>query len=284
VSEFLQALFDPDLPFLRYTFVAGMLSSVAFGVIGSYVVARRISYIAAAIAHCILGGIGAALYLRVTWGLAWVEPLYGAVTSALLAATVIGAVSLYARQREDTVIGAIWAIGMAVGLLFLARTPGYIDPMSYLFGNILMISGSDLWLILLLDAVVVSLGLYFYNKLLAVCFDEEYARVRGIRVELYFMLLLWLAALTVVLLVSVVGIVMVIALLTLPAAVAGHFSQRLWQMMLLSVGFCMLFTTVGLGVSFTYDLPSGPTIIVFAGAVYLAVAFGRRLHGWLATR
>jgi zinc transport system permease protein len=147
--------------------------------------------------------------------------------------------------------------------------------MSYLFGNILLISKDDLWIVAGLDAVIVTLGVYFYNKLLGVCFDEEFAQLRGVRVELYFLLLLCLTALTVVLLLRVVGIVMVIALLTLPAAVAGHFSRRLWQMMLLSVVFCILFTAAGLASSYTYDLPSGPTIIVFAAAVYLAVVIGQ---------
>jgi zinc transport system permease protein len=163
---------------------------------------------------------------------------------------------------------------MAVGLLFLAKTPGYVDAMSYLFGNILLISRRDLWLVAGLDVVVVGLAAFFYNKLLAVCFDEEFARLRGVKVRLYYMLLLCLTALTVVLLVRVVGIVMVIALLTLPAAVAGQFSRRLWQMMLLSVGCCLAFTCAGLVVSFQWDMPSGPVIIVLAALVYLLVVAG----------
>jgi zinc transport system permease protein len=203
--------------------------------------------------------------------------MYGAVAAALVAALVIGWASLRARGREDTVIGALWAVGMATGILFLSQTPGYIDLMSYLFGNILMVSQADLWLIAGLDALVVLVGVAFYKPLLAVCFDEEFARLRGIRVEVYFLLLLCLAALTVVLLVRVVGIVMVIALLTLPAAVAGHFSRRLWQMMGLAVVFCLVFTSAGLACSYAYDLPTGPTIIVLSGAVYLVVVIASRL-------
>jgi zinc transport system permease protein len=203
--------------------------------------------------------------------------MYGAVASALAAAVVLGLVSMYARQREDTVIGALWATGMAVGLLFITKTPGYIDPMSYLFGNILLITKQDLWMVVGLDVLTVGLGVFFYHKFLAVCFDEEFARLRGVNVQLYYMLLLCLTALTVVLLMTVVGIVMVIALLTLPAAVAGQFSRRLWQMMALSVVFCLLFTVFGLGISYDYDLPSGPTIIVLAAAVYLVVTLAGRL-------
>ena len=136
MSEFFSALFDPQISFLRYAFLTGLLASVAFGVIGSYVVVRRISCIAGAISHCVLGGIGAGLYAQ-SKGVTWLEPIAGALITALLAAIVIGLVSIHARQREDTVIGSLWAIGMAVGLLFIAATPGYVEPMSYLFGNIL---------------------------------------------------------------------------------------------------------------------------------------------------
>ena len=271
--EFLRALTDPNVPFLRYSFLAGVLASVAFGIVGTYVVARRITYIAGAIAHCVLGGIGVALFLRIELGLTWVEPLHGALLSALLAAGIIGLVSLYGHQREDTVIGAIWATGMAIGAIFLARIRGAnVDPMSYLFGDILMISRGDLWLIAGLDAVVVALAVVFYNRFQAVCFDEEFARLRGVNVGAWYLLLLCLAALTIVLLVQLVGIVMVIALLTLPAAVAGSFSRRLWQMMALSVLACLLFTGTGMAVSYSWELPSGPAIIVVASTVYLLVA------------
>lgn len=278
MAEFLDALRDPDIPFLRYALLAGVLASVASGIVGTYVVTRRISYIAAAISHCVLGGIGAAVYLNKALGLTWCDPMHGAAAAALLAAGVIGLVSLYARQREDTVIGAIWAIGMAVGLMFFAKVPGYVDPMSYLFGDILLIGTRDLWLLAALDLLVVALAVGCYNKLLAACFDEEFAELRGIRVKLYYLLLLGLTALTVVLLVRVVGIVMVIGLLTLPAAVAGHFARQLWQMMFLAMILCTVLVAVGLALSYSYDQPSGPAIIAVAGAIYLAVALGSRLR------
>lgn len=276
--EFLRALSDPAIPFLRYALVVGLLASVSLGIVGSYVVTRRITYIAAAISHCVLGGIGAALYLNVVWELSWCSPVGGALVAALLSAFIIGLVSLYARQREDTVISAVWAIGMAVGLLFFAKTPGYVDPMSYLFGNILLISAHDVWLVLSMDAVVVALGLGFYPKLLALCFDEEFAELRGVWVKFYYLLLLCLTALTIVLLVRVVGIVLVIALLTLPAAVAGHFARQLWQMMALAVFFCMFFVTSGIALSYPANLPPGPVIILIAGGAYLLVALVTRLR------
>jgi zinc transport system permease protein len=280
--DFLHALRDPNILFFRYALVVGLLASVSLGIVGSYVVTRRITYIAAAISHCVLGGIGAAYYLQKVQGIAWCDPMYGALAAALLSAIIIGLVSLYARQREDTVISAIWAIGMAVGLVFLDRTRGYVNPaMNYLFGNILLTSKSDVWLVAIMDVVVVVLGIGFYPKLLALCFDEEFAELRGVRVKLYYMLLLCLTALTVVLLVRVVGIVLVIALLTLPAAVAGHFARRLWQMMALAVLCCMVFVTAGLAVSFPSNLPSGPVIILIAGATYLLVALTGRLRKFI---
>jgi len=262
-------------PFLQYAFLTGILASIACGIIGSYVVTRRITYIAGGIAHSVLGGMGAARYGQVVYGWDWLHPLYGAVGASLVAGLVIGLVSLKARQREDTVISAVWAIGMAVGILFIFKTPGYSENlMSYLFGNILMVSAGDLWLIAGLDVLVVSVGVVFYRQLLAVCFDEEFARLRGINVEFFYLLLLCLTALTVVLLVTVVGIVMVIALLTLPAAIAAQFTRRLWHTMVFAALFTGLFTTAGLAVSYGPDLPAGATTIVLAGLVYLAVLGG----------
>jgi len=226
----------------------------------------------------VLGGIGAALFLQYRAGWTWFHPMLGAVVAALAAAMIIGWVSLRAREREDTVIGAIWATGMAAGLLLLAKTPGYLDPMSYLFGNILMVSRGDLWSVVGLDVLVVALSGFFYNQFLAVCFDEEFARLRGVRVEAFYLLLLLLTALTVVLMVRVVGIVMVIALLTLPAAVAEHFSRRIWHMVALAIVFCALFVTLGLGISYVHNLPSGPTIILVAALAYLVVLLGKRLR------
>jgi zinc transport system permease protein len=263
---------------MQYAILAGVLASIACGVVGTYIVVRRITYIAGSISHCILGGIGAAVYLRDVHGWTFSTPLRGAVLAAILAALIIGIVSMRAKQREDTVIGAVWAIGMAAGILFIWKTPGYQqDLMSYLFGNILMVTPEDLWLIAGLDVAVIAAGLLFYNPLLALCFDEEFARTRGMRVEFYYLFLLCLTALTVVLLVSVVGIILVIALLTLPVAVSSHLAKRLWQMMVLASIFSILFTVIGQAIAYSPGLPAGATIIVLAGAVYLVVAVGSRL-------
>lgn len=275
--EFVNALFDPDNEFLRLALYVATLASISFGIIGTYVVTRRISYLAGAIAHCVFGGIGAGLYLQNKIGLEWFDPMYGAVIAAILSAVIIGLVSLYAQQREDTVIGALWAVGMAIGLIFIDITPGYFDMMSYLFGDILLISHNDLWIVACLDIVVAGLSIYFYNKLLAVCFDDEFALLRGIHAHAFYILLLCLTALTVVLLVRVVGIIMVIALLTIPAAVAGQLAKRLWLMMVLAIFLCMAFTWSGLAISYSYNLSSGPTIILVAGVTYMVVLLGTQM-------
>lgn len=260
-------------PPLQNALISGVLASVASGVLGAYVVVRRITYIAGGIAHCVLGGMGAAYYLRVAWGWAWCDPLLGAIVAALGAALIIGFVSLRAKEREDTVIGALWAIGMAVGVLFIAATPGYApDLQSLLFGNILMVSRTDLWMTGALDVLIVGCGVLLFNRFQAVCFDEEFSRLRGLRVEFYYLLLLCLTALTVVVLMKVVGVILVIALLTLPVAVAGAFVRRLGAIMVLASILGIVLTVLGLGVSYLSDMPAGATIIAIAGAAYLLTA------------
>jgi len=268
VSQFLTDL--PRFAFLQHALLTGILASVACGIIGTYIVVRRISYIADGIAHTVLGGMGAALYLQKVHHWHGLVPIHGALVSAIIAAVIIGLVSLWAKQREDTVISALWAVGMAVGILFISRTPGYNeDLMGYLFGNILMVSSADLWMLAGLDVLTVAVGLLFYHQFVAVCFDQEFARLRGLKVEGYYLLLLGLAALTVVILSTVVGIVMVIALLTLPVGIAALFSTTMWRMMVISTVFCAAFTTSGLVLSYEPDYPAGATTIIIAGAAYL---------------
>ncbi len=248
--------------FLIYALLAGLLASVGCGVVGTYVVVRNIGYLAGGIAHAVLGGMGVAYFIGQ-------PPLGGAIIAALLAALLIGWVSLRWKQTEDSLIGALWAVGMAIGIIFIAKTPGYnADLMSYLFGNILLVSGADLALMLILDLVILTCVGLFYKQFLAVTFDDEFARLRGVHAEIYYLLLLCLVALTVVLLIRVVGLILVIALLTLPAAIARQYVGTLFRIMCLAIVLGIFLTTGGLMVSYEYDLPSGATIILFAGAVF----------------
>ncbi len=267
MSDFIIAL--GQHAFLRQALLAGLLASVACGIVGTYVVTRRITVIAGSLAHTVLGGMGAAYWLRSVHHLTWLHPLHGAVVAALLGAGLIGLVRAHSREREDTVISALWATGMALGVFFLFKTPGYkADLITYLFGNIIMVDPTALRLLVGLDLIILILVLIFYYPLLAICFDEEFARLRGIKVGWLYTLLLMLIALTIVTLVYVVGIVMVIALVTLPASIAGLFVRRLWPTMILAAILSSLFTVVGLGISYGADLPAGATIVLLTGLVY----------------
>lgn len=257
--------------FMQNALIGGLLASVACGIAGSYVVVKRIGYMAGGIAHAVLGGMGLAYFLGR-------NPVTGAIVTALLAALVIGIVGIYWRKQEDTAISALWAVGMAAGVLFISATPGYnVDLMSYLFGNILMIPRHNLYLIFWLDLGIVLFVLLFYKQLLAVSFDEEFAELRGVPVKLFSLLLLCLVALTVVILIQVVGLIMVIALLALPAAIAGQFVKALGKMMIVAMILGVLFTSGGLAVSYQYDLPSGAVTVLLTGLAYLLTSLARGL-------
>jgi len=276
---FFTALLQPDNTFLRLSLAVGLAASVAFGIIGTYVVTRRISYLAGAVSHCVLGGIGFSLWLAAAGLLKGIDPVYGALAAALVAAFVIGHFGRRPGQREETMIGATWAIGMAIGIIFIDLTPGYFDLASYLFGDILLVSNLDLVRILILDLVIVLFAVVFYHQLLAVCFDEEFARLRGLRVGFYYQALLALTAVTVVLMIRVVGIVMVIALLTLPAATGALFARRLVEMMLLAILCAAIAAVAGLAISYSADLSSGPVIVMVSGLIYMTAAGLRKLRG-----
>ncbi|NCG08767.1 MAG: metal ABC transporter permease [Verrucomicrobia bacterium] len=274
--EFFQALKDPDLVFLRYALILSLVASVPLGAVGTLVVARRISYLAAAIAHSALGGIGVALYLREAMDWLWLSPMLGALLSAMLSAALVGWVSLCAREREDAAIGAIWVSGMAIGLLSIYHTTGYVDPMGYLFGDILLVQAADLQLAGVVGLIITATLLLAYRPVMAVCFDAEFAAIRGVRSRWVYLLLLQMTALSVVLLVSLVGIVLVIALLTLPPAIASMWARSLWQMVLGSIFLSAGFLVAGLVLSFSWDVPTGPVVILLAVSVYLAcLAMGR---------
>jgi zinc transport system permease protein len=277
--SFFDALFNPAFPFIRNALFAGLLSSVLFGVLGAMVTVRRIASLAGAISHAVLGGIGMALYLSSAKIIPSFPPIAGALIFAVISALIIGAVSLKARQREDTVINAIWAIGMSVGVLFMAKTAGYTDPSSYLFGNILLIGGRDLLLMAILDLLVLFLAWRFYPQLTACAFDEEFARVRGVPTQRIFLGLLIVTAAAIVLLQTFVGIVMVIAMLTLPAGTAGYFARSLGGMMLISCVFSALFSAGGLVLGWSFDLPVGAMVVILAGVVFLAAGAGKVMMG-----
>jgi len=269
MTEFFHAL--ADYRFMQYALAGCLLASIGCGTIGAYVVIKRIGFVAGGIAHTVLAGLGIAYYFGAA-------PLHGAIIAALVAAVLIGWIKLRWRQEEDVLIAGTWSVGMAVGIMFIARSPDYaVDLTSYLFGNILLVTGTDLALMAVLDALIISIVLLFHRQFLATAFDEEFARLRGVNVEFFYIFLLCIVALTVVLLIQIVGLILVMALLVLPAAAAAQFVTSVTRMMLLGTGLAAVVTSLGLGVSFVTDLPSGATMVVAAGMLYAVALTARRM-------
>jgi zinc transport system permease protein len=257
--------------FMQNALLAGLLASIVCGIVGTLVVVRRIVSLSGSVSHSAFGGIGLGYYLGI-------NPIHGALVFSIGSALGIGAVSKYAKEREDTVIGMFWAAGMAIGILFIGLTPGYApDLFGYLFGSIISVPTSDLILIFLLDAFVIGIVALLYKEMMAVAFDEEYSAVAGLPVKFLYYLTLILVAITIVALIRIVGIILAIALLTMPAAIAGKFTHNMKKMMVLSVVLSVLFITTGLWMSFVLDIESGATIILVAAAAYTIVTVARAL-------
>jgi len=253
--------------FMQNALFAGLLAAVACGIVGVYVVVKKIVFISGGIAHASFGGIGLGYFLGI-------NPVLGAMFFTVASALGIGMVIRRTRLPEDTAIGIFWAMGIALGIIFIGLTPGYApDLFSYLFGNILTVPVFDLILMLILDAVIIILVFLFYKEFLSLSFDEEFSTVVGVPTERLYLLLLCLIALTVVVLIRVVGIILVIALLTIPAALARQFTHDLKKMMLLAILAGVVFTFTGLWLSYLLDLASGATIILVSG-ITLFISFG----------
>jgi zinc transport system permease protein len=256
-------------PFLLFALIAGIAASVTSGIIGSYVVIKRIVFISGSIAHSVLGGMGFFLWLRRSYHWDFLTPLQGAIISALLSAVLMGWIHLKYKEREDSIIAALWATGMSIGVIFITFTPGYnVELMNFLFGNILWVSESDIWTLLTLDAIVLAFTFIFYRRFQAICFDEEQAYLQGIPVKALYLLLLCLVALSVVILIQVVGAILVISMLTIPAAVAGFLTHRLSFMMAIAIGMGVLFTCIGTYCSYKLNWPPGATISLVAALFY----------------
>lgn len=268
-------------PFLLTGLIAGWLASVACGVIGPYVVTRRLVFLGGAIAHIAVGGLGLAIYLRYRFESTfhWLEPLHGAMLVSVAAAFLLARVDPAKRgQSADTWIGALWATGMAAGILLIKLTPGYhAELMSYLFGNLAFVDWPSVWLMLGLDVVIVAVAVLYHKRFLALCLDAEHLRLQGFSVERVHAVLLVLIALTVITLTQVVGLILVIALLSLPAAIAGRWTQRLAPMIAFSVALSAFITTVPRLAVYGSSISPEPAIVLSAGVLYaLSLAAPRR--------
>lgn len=264
-------------PFLQFTLWAGLFASVAGGIVGSYVVVKRIVFISGSISHAVLSGMGLFLFLERRYGIPWLSPMYGALLAAVGAAFLMSWARRKFREREDSLIAAVWAVGMATGVIFIAQTPGYnLELNSFLLGNIVWTSPTDLLILGVLDIAIVAIALIYHSRFLALCFDEDQARLQGVPVDGLYSLLLALVAVTVVLLIQVVGIILVMTMLTIPAAVASVATQRLSSMMITAVFLAILFSFVGTAASFSLNWPVGATIALTAGAAYILTLSIRR--------
>lgn len=264
------------LPFLL---IACLLASFASGVIGSYVVVKRMVFLSGSIAHSVLGGMGFFLWLSRTQNLLWLRPIYGAFLSAILSALLMGWIHRKYKQRKDAIIASIWSTGMSIGVIFISLTPGYnVELSNFLFGNLLWITSHEIFLLLLLDLfILLSVGI-FYNPLLAIALDEEQAKLQKISVDKLYFFLLTLVAISIVLLIQMIGIILVIALLTLPAMIASHFTKHLMVLMGTSILFALFFSFSGVFFSFFFDVPTGSTIALFCSLGYfLLLASKKRL-------
>lgn len=249
--------------FFQNAILAGILVSIAGGIIGSFVVVNRIVFVAGGIAHAAYGGVGLGFFLGF-------NPVIGALGFSLISAILMGVVQRSKNLRPDTAIGMLWAIGMAIGVILTDLTPGYKAELeSYLFGSILAVPTGNLWLMLGIDLLIIVLVAIFYKELLAISFDETFATVRNLPVTQLYLLLMGIIALAVVMMMQVVGLILVIALLAMPAALSSQFVKDLKKMMLLGIGFSLSFIIVGLGLSYQFNLASGATIILVSAIAYL---------------
>lgn len=257
--------------FMRTALAAGLLTSVICGVIGTLVVVNRIVFLAGGIAHAAYGGIGVAFFFGWPY-------MAGTTGFSLAVAMTMAAVTVKAKHRSDTIIGVLWAVGMALGVLLLDLTPGYnVDLMSYLFGSILTVPVSDLWVMLAVALVNIGVVTYFHKDYLSMSYDEEFARVRGVPVRRLYFLLIGLVALSIVMIIQVVGLILVIALLTIPPFISEKYARSLTGMMVYSSVLSIFFTITGLYLAYRFNLTSGATIILVAGAGFFISFLVERL-------
>jgi zinc transport system permease protein len=266
--SFISALWDS--PILIMSLCAGCLASIAAGITGTYIVVQRIVFLAGSISHAVLGGMGLFLFLKSHYNLPFFNPVYGAMLFALLSSIFISWIRERYKEREDTIIAALWSTGMALGVLFISLTPSYsTELMNFLFGNVLWVSKTDLYTLAGLNALVIATTITFYKQFKAICFDKELAELQGINVRRIYTLLLCMISLAIVELIQVVGSVLVIAIMTLPSAIASLLTVRLLPMILTSVVVALLCTVTGTFASYATDLPPGALICLVSAGGYL---------------
>ena len=255
---------------MQRALIAAVLVSIACGIVGTYVVIKRIVSLSGAISHAAFGGVGIGYFLGI-------NPVLAAIPFSILSAMGIGAVRDRVRVSEDTVIGILWSVGMAIGIIFINLTPGNApDLFSYLFGSILTIDNYDLYIMFILDLIIIATVFLFQREFLAISFDEEFSKVLGVPTEFIYMLLLSLVALSVVVLIKVVGVILIIALLSIPAAISKQFTYDIKKLMVFSVITGAILTVIGLLLSYIFNLASGATIILVLGISFTVISLVKK--------
>ncbi len=251
-----------SLPFMQHAFLAAFFVSICVGIIGSLIVVNKMVFLSGGIAHGSYGGIGLAIYFGIL-------PILGAGIFSIVLSIMIALISYKNRERMDPIIGAMWAVGMSIGIVFTDLTPGYnVDIMSYLFGSIISVSSLDLWIMAIFDVVVLILTASLHKDLLAMSFDGEFAKLRGVKEKFLYYLLIVLIGIAVIVTIRAVGLILVIALFSIPTFMAEKVSLSLYKMMFISFLFTIFFTTVGLFVSYYLNISSGASIILVASLFF----------------
>lgn len=265
----MEAIFEFE--FVQNAIIAGVLVSIASGIIGSLIVVNRMLFLAGGVAHSSYGGIGFAIYFNL-------PIFFGTSLFAISMAILIAILSLKNRERVDTFIGILWAFGVAIGVIFIDLSQGYrVDLMSYLFGSILAVSNVDLYFLYTLLPILIGFILFFYRDILAISYDMEYAKMQGINSSIFYISILTLSALTIVIAIKIVGLILVIALFSTPVYIAERLSNSLSKMMIISSTLSCFFTLTGLYISYSFNLTSGATIILVSTISLALFSLYRRL-------
>ncbi len=258
--------------FMRNALMAAVLVSIACGIVGTFVVIKKIVFISGGITHAAFGGIGLGYLLGV-------NPVLTAIPFSILSALGIGMMSKKTRISEDSAIGILWSVGMALGILFIGFAPGYApDLFSYLFGSILTVPFSDIIIMVILDVIIIATVAFLHREFQALSFDEEFSEIVGVPTRTVYLILLCLVALSVILLIRVVGIILVIALLTIPTVIVRQFTNGLKKLMVYSTLIAVFLTVTGLWLAYALNLPSGATIVLVLGFAFFVSALLKRVY------
>lgn len=256
-----------------YALISSVLVSIIVGLTGSFVVARRVSFISGGLSHAIFAGVGLGYLMNF-------NPVYGAILTVLLAAVLLGYTRTYMEQSEDSVIGITWALGMALGVLFLSMSSGYTpDVMGFIFGDILATSDFDLYFMAAIAAIVFVVIVFYYNEFIALSFDETFVKIQGKNVFFLNSLLFAIIGLTVVALVKAIGVVLVVSMLTIPASIVMMYLKDMKKIMFFNGLLTFVFSIIGITVSYFLDWGSTPAIIIPMVICYLgSIAYVRIRH------